>query len=59
MRYNCGFIKNCNNIRSNNTGSEAVPQLPEAKEVWYYDDIYIIFPIKQRNFGILLKNNRF
>jgi len=33
MRYNRGFIKNCNSIRSNNTdtGSGAEPQLLEAK----------------------------
>jgi len=32
------------------TGSGAEPQLPEAREVWHYGDIYKIFPIKTMKF---------
>jgi len=47
MCYNRGIVKNCNSIKSNNTGSMAEPQLLEAKEVWHYGDICNIFPIKK------------
>jgi len=46
MCYNRGIAKNYNSIKSNNMGSGAEPQLPGAKKVWCYGDIYNIFPTK-------------